>query len=306
MSEEERLTEAKWWETFSGFATRQWELTPVLNRIVRSAYLAEMRAHLFKPGGRLLDLGCGSGWASVEIARHGMSLTGVDTSERQVTRARVLGQRAGLADARFVAGTVSMLDPQVRYDSILVHAVLHHLGENDICTLLTEARARLADGGHIYIYEPLTADRPSVLLRALAFLVFLCVWSPWWLLHELGIRLRIGPPAFRDAVRQGWTGLSPNERPLDRDWLLSRLKILGLEGDVHYWHAYGLAFAMGCSELRPPLSLLAQLIASGLYWLDQRLLNSPLRDYVLGTWTFVAISVPATQRNAAERSEYPL
>ncbi len=296
MSEEEHLTEAKWWETFSDFATRQWELTLVLNRIVRSAYLAEMCSHLLKPGGHLLEIGCGAGWAGIEVARHGMSLTGVDTSEMQVARARVLAQRVGLADARFVVGTVSALDSQVRHDSILIHAMLHHLGENDICTLLAEARARLADGGQLYIYEPLTAERPSILLRALAFLVFLGVWAPWWLLHELGIRLRIGPSAFRDAVRQGWTGISPNERPLDRDWLLSRLRALGMEGDVHYWHAYSLAFAMGCSELRPPLSRLAQLIARGLYWLDQRLLNSPLRDYVLGTWTFVAIRVPATQR----------
>lgn len=296
MSEEERLTEAEWWETFSDFATRQWELTPALNRIVRSAYIEEMHSHLFKADGRLLEIGCGSGWAGIEVARHGMNLTGVDTSEMQVAKARILARHAGLADARFVVGTASILDCQVRHDCILIHAVLHHLGENDVCTLLAEAQARLADGGHLYIYEALTAERPSVLLRALAFLVFLCVWSPWWLLHELGIRLRIGPPAFRDAVRLGWTGLSPNERPLDRDWLLSWLRILGMEGDVRYWHAYSLAFAMGCSELRRPLSLLARVLVRGLYWLDQRLLNSPLRDYVLGTWTFAAIRVPATQR----------
>ena len=303
MQEEERLTEAEWWETFSDFATRQWELTPTLNRIVRSAYLAEMRAYLFKPGGRLLEIGCGSAWAGIDVARHGMSLTGVDTSERQVAKARILARRAGLADARFVVGTVSTLVSQVQHDSILIHAVLHHLGEDDICTLLTEAQERLADGGHIYIYEPLTADRPSVLLRVLAFLVFLCVWSPWCLLHELGIRLRIGPPAFRDAVRQGWTGLSPNERPLDRDWLLSRLKILGMEGDVRYWHAYSLAFAMGCSELRSPLSLLAQLIARGLYWLDQRLLQTPLRDYILGVWTFAAVRVTLREGSSSLRTD---
>jgi len=291
MPEEERLSEAKWWETFSDFATRQWELTPALNRIVRSAYLAEMHAHLFKPGGRLLEIGCGSGWAGIEVTRHGMSLTGVDMSEMQVTRARVLARRAGLPDAHFVVGTVSTLDSQVWHDSILIHAVLHHLGENDICTLLIEAQERLADGGHIYIYEPLTADRPGVLLRVLAFLVFLCVWSPWWLLHELGIRLRIGPPAFRDAVRQGWTGLSPDERPLDRGWLLSRLKALGMEGDVRYWHAYSLAFAMGCSELHPLLSRVSELVARGLYWLDQQLLRTGLRDYILGVWTWASICV---------------
>ena len=302
MPEEECLTEAEWWETFSDFATRQWELTPALSHIVRSVYLAEMRAHLFKPGGHLLEIGCGSGWAGIEVARQGMSLTGVDTSEMQVAKARALARRAGLADAHFVVGTVSTLDSQVRHDSILIHTALHHLGENDICTLLTEAQARLADGGHLYIYEPLTAERPSILLRALALLVFLCVWSPWWLLHELGIRLRIGPSAFRDAVRQGWTGLSPNERPLDRDWLLSKLRALGMEGDVHYWHAYSLAFAMGCSELRSPLSLLAQLIARGLYWLDQRLLQTPLRDYILGVWTFAAIQVAS--REGTEQFEH--
>lgn len=299
MPKERRFTESEWWETFSDFATLQWELTPALNRVLRDAYLAEMCAYLFKLGGRLLEIGCGSGWAGIEVARHGMSLTGVDTSEVQAAKAWVLARRAGFADAHFVVGTVSTLDSQVRYDSILIHAVLHHLGENDICSLLTEVKARLVDGGHLYIYEPLTAKRPSILPRALAFLVFLCVWSPWWLLHKLGIWLGIGPPTFRHAVRQGWTGLSPNERPLDRDWLLKKLKTLGMEGDVHYWHAYSLAFAMGCGELGSPFSLPAQLMTRGLYWLDQYLLQTPLRDCIIGVWAFAAIRV--TSRGNPER-----
>jgi 2-polyprenyl-3-methyl-5-hydroxy-6-metoxy-1,4-benzoquinol methylase len=288
-----RLGEAEWWESFSDIATRQWELTPQLNRIVRDEYLQEMWAHLLRPGGRLLEIGCGSGWAGMKVAKLGMSLTGVDTSPAQVTKARQAAQLAGLEQAEFLVGTLSQLDRRQKYDGILVHAVLHHLSEDDTRELLTHVRDFLNPGGRLYIYEPLRSPRRNAFLSCVASLAFILVWSPWWLLQKIGVALKIGPPQFRDAVRRGWTGLSPREWPLERDWLLERLSQGYVVEPPRYWHAYSLALAMGCSELSPAWSQAAGLLVRMLYWVDQRLLCSPLRDYILGVWTFASIRATA-------------
>lgn len=283
------MSEVEWWEVFSDIATKQWELTPGLNRVVRNEYLQEMQDHLFRPGGRLLEIGCGSGWAGVEIARLGMSLTGIDTSLAQIERARRATRPASLHSTRFVVGTLSDLDRFHKYDSILIHAILHHMTEDDIQGLLCQAQELLNEGGRLYIYEPLKSQRANMLKALIGLLIFLVVWSPWWILHKIGITLGVGPPAFRDAVRHGWTGLSPDERPLEREWLLERLGQRYSVEKIRYWHAYSLALAMGCSELHPPFSWAAELVIRGLYWLDQQLLGTELRDYILGVWTFASI-----------------
>lgn len=218
-----------------------------------------------------------------------MSLTGIDTSSAQIERARRAACCAGLHDVQFAVSTLASIDHSHKYDSILIHAVLHHLSEADIEELLGQARALLGTGGRLYIYEPLKSKRSSVLLTLIAIAVFLAVWSPWWVLHELGVRLKVGPPAFRNAVRRGWTGFSPDERSLDREWLLEKLEEWYRVEKIRYWHAYSLALAMGCSELRPPLSWTAELLVCGLNWLDQRLLRTHFRDHILGVWSFASI-----------------
>jgi 2-polyprenyl-3-methyl-5-hydroxy-6-metoxy-1,4-benzoquinol methylase len=292
-----RLSEAEWWETFSGIATKQWELTPGLNRIVRDEYLQEMRDHLFRPGGHLLEVGCGSGWAGLEVARMGMSLTGIDTSPVQIQSAKQAAWRMGLEYARFAVGTLSDLEHRQQYDSVLIHAVLHHLSEDEIERLLAQVRDLLGQGGRLYIYEPLKSRKSNKLLALVALMVFLSVWSPWWALHRLGITFKIGPPAFRDAVQRGWTGLSPEERPLEREWLLKKLHERYIVAEPRFWHAYSLAFAMGCSELPPLASHLAEWVARGLYWLDRRLLRTPLRDHIMGVWAFASICAQPKNRS---------
>ena len=55
-------------------------------------------------GDRVLDVGCGTGNAALIAARRGASVIGVDPSEALVETARARAERAGLADAVFLAG----------------------------------------------------------------------------------------------------------------------------------------------------------------------------------------------------------
>jgi len=61
------------------------------------------------PFGDALDLGCGSGIHSVELARRGWRVTGVDDVPRAIRRARARARAAGV-EARFVRGDITALD----------------------------------------------------------------------------------------------------------------------------------------------------------------------------------------------------
>src|SRR5438132_960076 len=118
--------EARWWEDFGDLANREWGLTEALNSAVREELLVDICAHLTIPGGSLLDVGCGNGWLGLKVAGNGMRLVGLDTSPSQIAAARESALASG-QDARFLLGTVADLEPCDQFDSILIHAVLHHV-----------------------------------------------------------------------------------------------------------------------------------------------------------------------------------
>lgn len=60
------------------------------------------------PKGRALDIGCGTGDASIYLAKRGWRVTGVDFVERALACARAKASASG-ADARFVRGDVTHL-----------------------------------------------------------------------------------------------------------------------------------------------------------------------------------------------------
>lgn len=59
----------------------------LLGRLLRDAVHHEMR-DTFAAGDRVLDLGCGTGEDALRFARQGVSVYGIDASERMIARAR--------------------------------------------------------------------------------------------------------------------------------------------------------------------------------------------------------------------------
>jgi len=60
------------------------------------------------PFGRALDLGCGTGFWSVRLARLGWSVTGIDIVPKALRTARERAREAGV-EARFVEGSIASL-----------------------------------------------------------------------------------------------------------------------------------------------------------------------------------------------------
>ncbi|MGH8573008.1 MAG: SAM-dependent methyltransferase [Gammaproteobacteria bacterium] len=84
-------------------------------RSEREARLIERLAEL-RRGERVLDLPCGDGRISVQLARASGNVVGVDRSERLIARA----ERRGATGARFEVGVMRALRWQAEFDCIVI------------------------------------------------------------------------------------------------------------------------------------------------------------------------------------------
>ncbi|MGO8860043.1 MAG: methyltransferase domain-containing protein [Acidimicrobiales bacterium] len=108
---------------------------------------AYLLPHL-RPGMSLLDVGCGPGTITTDLARSVApgQVVGVDASPEVVSQAQTLATDAGLTNLRFEAGDLLALDyGDATFDVVHAHQVLQHLA--DPAAALTELRRVLRAGG---------------------------------------------------------------------------------------------------------------------------------------------------------------
>lgn len=118
-------------------------------------YLADLGALLamMEPAPRrVLDLGCGTGWTSLFLARAGHDVTGVDLAEEAIAAAREIAAREELPRLSYVAADYESFAPEPIYDYVLFYDALHH-AEDETAALRTAYRA-LKPGGVVFAFEP--------------------------------------------------------------------------------------------------------------------------------------------------------
>ena len=161
-----------------------------------------------RPGGRALDLGCGTGVVSLALAERGFDVVGVDHSPEMLELARQKLAAAGV-EATLETGDVRALRfGDAEFDCVTTQGLLHHLEELDPC--LAEMIRVLRPGGFFYISEPTRDETP---LRR----VLRVVWSK--------------RPRRRPAVQQGAETV---EEPISVDELRSALDALRVEYEVEF------------------------------------------------------------------------
>src|SRR6201982_1765670 len=88
-----------------------------------------------KPGERILDLGCGTGALTAEIARRGAEVLGVDRSEEMIAQGRkkLPARRFAVLDARELRARSNRVGNvnEAGFDAVFSNAVLHWIPEAD-------------------------------------------------------------------------------------------------------------------------------------------------------------------------------
>ena len=120
--------------------------------------IAYSQKHLDKPFSKIsiLEIACGPGHISLELARNGCSVVGIDLSPGAIEIAR----QTALASApeilrgslKYLCGDVDQLVDDGGFDLIVFCNALHHFGDQE--KILAQASRLLAPDGLVYVSEP--------------------------------------------------------------------------------------------------------------------------------------------------------
>jgi SAM-dependent methyltransferase len=114
----------------------------------------EIFRHADRPVRSILDLGCGTGRHSVELARRGYELVGVDLSEGMLERARqrAIGKAAG--STTFLRGDIQTIQLERRFDAVLsMFAVVgYQISDRAVRSTLANVRRHLEPGG-VFVFD---------------------------------------------------------------------------------------------------------------------------------------------------------
>jgi ubiquinone/menaquinone biosynthesis C-methylase UbiE len=118
-------------------------------------YLMEMGVLLSllpPPPGRLLDLGCGTGWTSYLFARRGYEVVGQDLAPSMIACALQNKHDAGLDNLEFITSDYESLYFDDLFDCAVFYDSLHHAVDEKAA--LQSAYRSLRDGGVCVTAEP--------------------------------------------------------------------------------------------------------------------------------------------------------
>jgi 2-polyprenyl-3-methyl-5-hydroxy-6-metoxy-1,4-benzoquinol methylase len=109
-------------------------------------------------GERVLDVGCGEGRFTAELAGAGARVVGVDVAEEPLRRAR---ERHPELDVRLIDGEGSWELEDASFDVVWAGEVIEHVA--DTAAWLSETRRVLRSGGRLLVSTP--AHEPLALVR---------------------------------------------------------------------------------------------------------------------------------------------
>jgi SAM-dependent methyltransferase len=130
-----------------------------MDEIVRGAFRDRVIETAGQAGSRVLELCCGTGWLSLELARRGAHVTGLDVSEGRIA---IASDYAKISDRSPGDGTLEYRVADLNsdpldggpYDCVVAWDGLHHVAK--AADLLDRVNQALAPCGRLVIFEHLT------------------------------------------------------------------------------------------------------------------------------------------------------
>ena len=221
--------ELKWWEKFADVEERFcWVQSPVIQKFLRAKYLRRI-VELASPNARIAELGCGTGWLSILLAKIGVErVVGIDFSEAQIQKARQKALEANVAHkVEFRVVDASSLTKGLElFDVIILHGFLHHLTTIEIHRVISTAYEMLSPTGRLIIWEPVQYQSSEVtsevrkLLRRLERIRLIPLRSQLWGLRKFSSEEQQARTLIAErVVGESARGPSPKEMPFTPDEL---------------------------------------------------------------------------------------
>ena len=116
---------------------------------LRWARRVKMLSSHLRPGMTVLELGCGTGYFTQELARSGADVVAIDVSPELLEIAR---SNCSAPNVRYqIENAYALSYPEAVFDSVVGSSVLHHL---EIAAAIRNIYRALKPGGTIYFTEP--------------------------------------------------------------------------------------------------------------------------------------------------------
>ena len=131
------------------FWYRAWNMVKVpYTQMLDLPYLKAIPENLKAHGAKkVLDLGCGSGWLSVYLARMGFSVTGIDVAPHAIVLARSWAAQEELSIVFNVADIADIDYEKATFDAVVANSIFEHFTLNLACAVVAKLRSLLIDGG---------------------------------------------------------------------------------------------------------------------------------------------------------------
>ncbi len=131
------------------FWEKAWNMCKVpYTQLPDLSYIPRIADELKKNGAKkVLDLGCGSGWLAVYLARQGFEVVGVDVSAQAINLANTWASQEDLKISFDVADASQLQYHAGSFDAVVANSIFEHFPIKQAQQLTDKVYSMLKDGG---------------------------------------------------------------------------------------------------------------------------------------------------------------